>query len=75
MSGNVGGRGDYDAIKENTAAINASEANRKQDSFKLRDVFTKAFIQLRILNRHQEEVSNEVFTEKDLSNKLDNRSI
>jgi hypothetical protein len=37
MSGNVGGRGDYDAIKENTSAINTAESNRAKDSLKLRD--------------------------------------
>jgi hypothetical protein len=66
MSGNVGGRGDYDAIKENTAAINAAEANRKKDSLKLRDLFTKALIQLRILNVHQAEMRGDEVTENDL---------
>jgi len=75
MSGNVGGRGTYDAIKENTAAINTAEANRAKDSFKLRDMFGKALVQLRIINKHQEKVSDEVFSEKDLDKNIDNRSI
>ena len=66
MSGNVGGRGDYDAIKENTAAINTADSNRAKDSLKLRGLFTKALIQLKILNVHQAEMRGDEVTEKDV---------
>ena len=38
MSGNVGGRGSSHLLKANTAAINAAEKNRANDSLRLRDV-------------------------------------
>ena len=66
MSGNVGGRGDYEAIKENTAAINTAESNRAKDSLKLRGLFTKALIQLKILNVHQAEMRGDEVSEKDV---------
>ena len=66
MSGNVGGRGDYEAIKENTAAINTADKNRARDSLKLRGLFTKALIQLKILNVHQAEMRGDEVTEKDV---------
>jgi hypothetical protein len=66
MSGNVGGRGDYDAIKENTAAINTADKNRASDSLKIKELFTRALVQLRILNVHQEIITDNNITEKDL---------
>ena len=71
MSGNVGGCGDYDAIKENTQAIRDADSNRAADAFKLRELFTKALVQLRILNVHQAEMRGEEITEKDLECKDD----
>jgi hypothetical protein len=67
VSGNVGcGDGLKRAIEANKAAVEASEAARKKDAFKLRDLFTKALVQLRILNVHQAEMRGEEITEKDL---------
>jgi len=67
MSGNVGcGDGLKRAVEANTSAINSAEASRKKDAFKLRDLFTKALVQLRILNVHQAEMRGEEITEKDL---------
>ena len=66
MGGNVGGRGDYDAIKELTAAVNKANKDRAKESLTFRELITKALIQLRILNVHQSEIRGEVVNENDL---------
>ena len=66
MSGNVGGRGSSHLLKAQTAAINAAESNRTKDSQSLRGLFTKALIQLKILNVHQAEMRGDEVTEKDV---------
>jgi hypothetical protein len=66
MYGNVGGRGLYEAIEANTKAINNADANRAKDSRKLRDVFQKVLVQLRIIKVHHEEMRGDVVTEQDV---------
>jgi hypothetical protein len=67
MSGNVGGGGSYDAIKENTQAIKDADKNRAIDSLQIRDFFKNILIQLRILNVHQEAVTGEKINSADIT--------
>jgi hypothetical protein len=66
MSGNVGGRGDYDAIVELRKAVEKSNSDRAKESLTFRELITKALVQLRILNVHQAEMRGDVVEETDL---------